>query len=307
MLHYFIINPTAGKHSSSENIESELKRIFKNRSDHFETYTTTSENDATVQIRKICEKRKLNQIPNEHIRFYACGGDGTCFECVNGVVGQKDVSLAILPVGSCNDFLKTFPDLDFSDLESLVNGKAEPIDILKANDSYLLNVCNIGYDAKVNYDCVMTRGRYKTIKQAYRHALIKNLMKPLGDKVKVVDENGDVLFEGKSLLLALGNGQYYGGGYRCTPLANVQDGLIEFSMIKKVSILTFLRLVGKYKKGEHITNHEKFKKYALYKQVKQITITSDDILTIALDGETLFTKKIVVDIVPKAINFVFPK
>ena len=70
-----------------------------------------------------------------------------------------------------------------------------------------------------------------------------------------------ILFEGKSLLLALCNGEYYGGSYRCAPYAIQDDGLMEVSIVKKVSRLTFLRLVGGYKKGEHITNYEKYKKY----------------------------------------------
>ena len=69
--------------------------------------------------------------------------------------------MTIVPVGSCNDFLKSYPECDFSIIENLIDGEEKTIDVLKVNDRYSLNVANIGYDAKVNYDCVRFRYKYK--------------------------------------------------------------------------------------------------------------------------------------------------
>ena len=306
MLHYFIVNPTAGVKNALGDIKEKLKDIFKNRADEYFVYETKAENDATMQVKKVLQERDENN-PNLHVRIYSAGGDGTSFECANGIVGYKNCSFAVLPTGSCNDFLKTFPEYDFSKLENVIDGTLKPIDVLKVNDKVCVNVCNIGYDAKTNADCMRFRKKMKSIHKAYVKALAINLLKPLGDPVKIVNQDDNTIFEGKSLLLSFSNGQYYGGGYRCAPLADTSDGLMEVSVVKKVSRLTFLRLVKGYKKGEHVTNYPKYKKYSVYNRANKVKITSPIELTISIDGEIFYSKEVIIEVLEKAVNFVLPK
>lgn len=306
MLHYFIVNPVAGTVNALPRLKAELEQIFKNRNDSYEIYETKFENDATMEIkRKLQERDKL--YPYEHIRIYSAGGDGTAYECANGVYGYQNVSFAILPTGSCNDFLKTFEGVDFSNLESVISADSYPLDVLKINDKVCVNVCNIGYDAKANADCMRFRKKMKSIHKAYVKALVINLLKPLGDKVVIYDENDNVIYSGKSLLLTFSNGQYYGGGYRCAPLSVVDDGLMEVSIIKKVSRLTFLKLVGGYKKGEHILNYQKYKKASVYTRCTKAKVVSEEMLTYCVDGEIFYSKELNVELVAHALNFVIPK
>lgn len=306
MLHYFIVNPVAGTVNALPRLKAELEQIFKNRSDSYEIYETKFENDATMEIkRKLQERDEL--YPEEHIRIYSAGGDGTAYECANGVYGYKNVSFAILPTGSCNDFLKSFEGVDFSNLERVVSADSYPLDVLKINDKICVNVCNIGYDAKANADCMRFRKKMKSIHKAYVKALVINLLKPLGDKVVIYDEDDNVIFSGKSLLFTFSNGQYYGGGYRCAPLSVVDDGLMEVSIIKKVSRLTFLRLVGGYKKGEHVINYQKYKKASVYTRCKKTKVVSEGMLTFCVDGEVFYTKELNVELIEHALNFVIPK
>lgn len=303
MLHYFIVNPTAGTKNALPELKEELEKIFAKRTDTYEIYETKFENDATMEI-----KRKLqSRINNEHIRIYSAGGDGTAFECANGLVGYDNVSFAILPTGSCNDFLKSFPNVDFSNLENVINSDAYPIDVLQINDKICVNVCNIGYDAKTNADCMRFRKKMKSIHKAYVKALAINLLKPLGDQVLIEDVDGRTIFEGKSLLLTFSNAQYYGGGYRCAPLAVTDDGLMEVSVVKKVSRLTFLRLVSGYKKGEHVLNYNKYRKVSTYTRSKEAYVKAPNNLTISIDGEIFYAKELKIKVLEKAINFVIPE
>ena len=306
MLHYFIVNPTAGRENALPKLKEEIKKIFKNIDEKYVIYETICENDATFQIKKALQDRDAYN-PSEHIRFYSAGGDGTAFECANGIVGYQNCSFAILPTGSCNDFLKSYPDVDFANLENVVKANAYPTDVLKVNDKICVNVCNIGYDAKTNDDCMKFRKKMKSIHRAYILSLAINLLKPLGDKVIITNENNETIFNGKSLLLALSNGQYYGGGYRCAPLAIQDDGLMEVSIIKKVSRITFLRLVGGYKKGEHVTNYQKYRKQSVYARAKEVNISCDKPLTISIDGEIFRSNNVKVSVLKHAINFVIPK
>ncbi len=305
MKHCFIINPFAGRHDSTKDLEEKLEKIFENRSDTYEIYVTTGPNDATIEIKKRCIANETKEKP-EDITFYICGGDGTCFEAINGIVGYPHARMTIVPVGSCNDFLKSYPECDFSIIENLIDGEEKTIDVLKVNDRYSLNVANIGYDAKVNYDCVRFRYKYKTVKQSYNHAIIRNILKPLGDMVKITTDNNEILFNKKALLIVVANGQYYGGGFRCAPYAICDDGLLDIVVVKKVNILTFARLIKYYKIGEHLAN-PKFNNIITYGKSQKVTIESDDLLCLCLDGETFHMNKIEIESVPNAVRFVFPR
>lgn len=305
MKHCFIINPFAGRHDSTLELEESLKVIFEKRCDTYDIYVTKGPNDATMEIKKRCQENELKETP-EDITFYICGGDGTCFEAVNGIVGFHHARMTIVPVGSCNDFLKSFPSYDFHNLEALIDGEEKEIDVLKINGKYSLNVANIGYDAKVNYDCVRFRHKYKTVKQSYNHAIIRNVLKPLGDQVNVTIDDDENIFNKKSLLLVIANGGYYGGGFNCAPLARCDDGLLDIIIVKKVSIFTFLRLIKYYKAGTHL-ECKKFKNIITFRRTKKIYIESPYELCLCLDGETFHTKTIDAEVIRKAIRFVFPK
>lgn len=305
MKHYFIVNPFAGRKDSSKLFEEILPKLFKEKNEEYQIYKTTGPNDATFEIKRRCIENESKENP-EDITFYVCGGDGTCFEAVNGIFGYPHARMTIIPVGSCNDFLKSFPNDNFMDLESLINGEERKIDVIKVNDRYCLNVANIGFDAKVNYDCVRFRHKYKTVKQSYNHAIFRNVIRPLGDDVTIYDENNNIIYDKKSLLMAFGNGGFYGGGYNCAPQALCDDGLIDMVVVKKVSLLTFLRLIKHYKAGKHLEN-KKFRKIITFKQIKKVIIESKDLLCLCLDGETFHTKHISLEVVAQALRFVFPK
>lgn len=303
MKHYFIVNPIAGRNDSTEYITNEVNRIFENRNEEHVIYITHKICDATDYVRLVCEENEKSDSP-EDIVFYACGGDGSSFEVLNGLVGFPHALFAVVPVGSCNDFLKSFPEYDFSSLENLVNGVEKKIDIIKINEYYALNVCNIGFDAKVNYDCVINRQKHKNIKKAYNSAIIKNLLKPWNDKVEIIMD-GKTLFKGKLLLSAFANGSFYGGGYHCAPLAKVDDGLLDACVIKKVSRLTFASLIKTFKNGKHLET-KRTKNIITYKKGRKISITSDKTLVVTVDGESFFWKNIDINVVTKGLRFIMP-
>lgn len=297
---YFILNPAAG---SGEKGKLFLDAYYKlkalNKYD-INIYETIGVGDSTRFVAETCTK-----YPNEDIYIFACGGDGTMNEVVTGVANYPNAVLGIVPTGSCNDFLKTFPGYDFMDLEKQINGDIIPCDLLKVDEFYSLNVTNIGFDARVNYDQIKLRSKYHNVKKAYNNAIIRNLLKPLGDKVKVTVDNQE-LFNGKSLLMAFGNARYYGGGYNCTPQANINDGLIDCIVIKKVSIPTFAGLIGKYKKGI-IYDNPKYKKIASCIKGSKVVVESPKTLTICIDGETIHRNKVTIEVLKHKIRFILPK
>ncbi len=298
MKYYFIFNPAAGSEANRQLFLEKFNELKNDYSD-LSLYETKSVGDATTYVRNL-----INNL-DEEVTLFACGGDGTCNEVINGIAGSKKVNFGIIPTGSCNDFLKTFPGYDFFDLKKQIEGKTVDVDLLKAEDFYCLNVANMGFDAKVNYDQIQFRSKYPNVKKAYNHAIIHNLLHKKGDKVKIMVDDKEI-YNGKSLLIVLGNGEHYGGSYQ--PFANTSynDGIIDGMVVNNVSILRFASLLKKYKYGL-VYNNPKFKKIVTSFKGKKIKIESEDLLTVCLDGETIFRKSVEIVNIPSAIKFILPK
>ena len=104
MKHIFVINPASGVKNRTQDIIDLVKQELKEN--EYLIYETKGTNDATLFVKKY-----ISEHPNEELRFYACGGDGTLNEVVNGAIGHENVEVTNYPIGSANDFLKYFDTL----------------------------------------------------------------------------------------------------------------------------------------------------------------------------------------------------
>lgn len=299
MKHVIIINPKAGVKNNLDEINKTIEDSFKELS--YEIYYTKGKNDATEFVKKYLENTK------EEVRFYSCGGDGTLNEIANGIVGFDNASLACYPIGSGNDFVKYFGKVsDFLNFKSLINGISQKIDLLKFNNRLIVNILNIGLDANV----VVYQRKFKKFplisgKGAYNLGVVWAVLHRIANKCKLYIDN-KLIYDGKMTLCAICNAKCYGGGYYCAPLAQVNDGLIDVCMVKKVSRITFTKLVKDYKQGKHLES-EGCKPYIIYKQGKKVNLKLDKNLYYSIDGETEKSKDISVEIIPSALSFVVPK
>lgn len=298
--HFFIINPKAGKNDVSEKISKEIKKVFNGKNDNYKIYITKGENDATSFTENICKNETGN------LRFYACGGDGTLNEVVNGLIGYKNASASVIPYGTGNDFVNNFSSSsNFFDIEKQIEFEKEEIDLLKVNDKYSVNLCNIGFDAKVAENMNKFK-RFPLIsgQGAYTLSIFYSLLHKMYSNLEILIDNKE-LIQGDFLLCVVANGMTYGGGYKGAPLAKINDGLIDICIFKKVSRLKLIRLINVFKKGEHLENEE-MNEYFIYKKCKSIHIKSNNNFTVCIDGEILVEKDIEINLERKAINFLVP-
>ena len=115
MKHVFVINPAAGKGKALGIIKPQIDEICKKHALDYEIYVTEKKNDGIEFV----ERRAKS---GEELRFYACGGDGTLYEVVNGAFGYKNAQVAVIPLGSGNDFIRLFGRyFDFLKLEKVIN------------------------------------------------------------------------------------------------------------------------------------------------------------------------------------------
>lgn len=297
MKHIFVMNPVSGVKNQIEEIKQEVTKYLSE--DEVIFYETKGNGDATTFVNAYIVTH-----PEEHTRFYACGGDGTLNEVVDGaVIGGEFIEVANLPVGSANDFLKYFSDRQFNNYQNIINGEVVKVDLIKVNGRYGVNVFNTGFDAKV----VVFQRKLKKLplisgKMAYKLGVGLSLFGKLSYKMKVtVDE--ELIYNGKTTMVAVANAICYGGGFYCAPIAKVNDGLLDVCVVKKVTIPTFAKLVNIYKKGQHLES-EKTKDYIIYKQGKKVVIEIEKPIFYAIDGELGKSNNITLEIIPQALNFV---
>ena len=77
-------------------------------------------------------------------------------------------------------------------------------------------------------------------------------------------------------------------------------------MVNSVSHITFVRVIGHYKKGTHLDN-PKFEKFITYRRGKNIRIEAPEGFLYSFDGELINQNDFTVEVVPKAIRFAVPK
>lgn len=187
----------------------------------------------------------------------AVGGDGTVHEVANGLIGGS-ASLGMVPVGSGNDYARMFALSGRIDraLEQLRHGRERAVDVGRAAieaengsaiERYFVNGMGIGFDAEVAY-----RARESTILKGaamYLAAALPLLFR-YRSACMCVALDGEA-FSGRYFLIAAGNGKCVGGGFRLTPGARLDDGLLEICLVHALSPGRALRMLPGAMRGSH--------------------------------------------------------
>lgn len=295
--HLFIVNPVAGGAKAAKDaVITGITSLMEQRNANYEIYITKHALDAVSKIRA--------EAPlHDSLRVYACGGDGTLNECANGAVGLENVAITHFPCGTGNDFIKMFgADAElFRNLELLIDGDECPLDLIRCGDRYGINICSIGIDARIGLN-VHKYSHLPVIGGAagYIVSLVVNLIKGITDDLTITVDGATQ--SGKYTLLCACNGRYYGGGFNPIPDAVPNDGLLDFLVVKGVSRLAFIRLVGKYAKGKY----RELEKVATYIRTTKLSINCDYELEVNLDGEKICAKSVEFEVNPGGVNFFFP-
>ena len=281
MKHLIIFNPAAGKaNDGGVAFEQKIKESFEGLD--YEIYKTTGPR-AVVEFLKGYLKKNAK----DTVRVYACGGDGTVNEAVNGMVDFDNAELAILPTGTGNDFVKIYGVTNenvekYRDFKPLINAQPIEVDLSKISGAslrepmYSINVINFGFDAIVG-----ARGNYykehglpKDAKEGtnpYDYALKHDAMKWGRFNDIEVFADGEKLNEKQMLLATLAQGQWVGGQFKCAPKSDNTDGLIDVCVLKTMTFLGLGMIIGTYTKGKHL---DRKRKKIVYRQAKEIKMVS---------------------------------
>ncbi len=296
MTHLFIINPAAGSRNRTDDYSEVIHRLCREKGLDYDIRVSTAPGECTRFAREAAET-------GGEYRIYACGGDGTLNEVVQGAAGHSNVAVTVFSGGSGNDFVKIFDDPQaFFSLERLLDAEEATFDLIRCNEDISLNICSVGLDARIGTDV----SRYKRLPllhgfRAYAASTVVNVIKGVAEHY-VVEIDGERI-DGKQTMICVCNGRFYGGGFNPVPEADPADELLDVLVVKKVSRLRVPGVVGKYKAGRY----SQLPKLVRHFRTKQVKILCDKPTPVNLDGELRMAQEVCMSVAEEKLRFFYPK
>lgn len=244
--YFFIVNPRAGSGKTMYEwlpAERKLKRLGIPcdiaMTDHKRHATALAYEAASKGYRKII----------------AVGGDGSLHETFNGIcrwcartgTPTEEFLLGVVPIGSGNDWIRSLgvPN-DTSEVVDLIRKNSVGVmDVVRVKSSggrlaYMANIGGVGFDSHVCKRVNIQKESGRRGKMIYLNSLRYTIFNLKPVYISVVAD-GEVIFTGQCFSVALGNGRYSGSGMRQVPLAVMDDGLLDYTVIPKAPLAKVLK------------------------------------------------------------------
>lgn len=233
------------------------------------------------------------------------GGDGTINTIVNQLKADNiDLPIALLPTGTANDFAHLLGynnNLRKACIEGL-NGTTHSIDLGQAGNTYFVNVLSAGLFTDVSQK-TPTQLKNTFGKLAYYFtSYISSIQElPTFKKIHIKIDSKEVIFDDQTLIFFVFNGRTAGNmnfAYR----SDVQDGLLDVLLIKGDNIADTIRTAFHF-----LTNNEKnYPKGVVHFKSRELTVYSDDNLSVDIDGEAGPTTPFKITCVKNALRVITP-
>ena len=288
-----IINPTA-KSGAARQAAERVKALLAERGVRYAAWDTAYPGHATVLAQKAAAEG--------YDLIVSVGGDGTLRETALGVVHTEKV-LGLIPCGTGNDYARTVgipTDVDKA-VEILFDGETRTLDAGRANDEIFFNVAGFGFDVDVLDYTEQYKSKSKNGSSAYVRGLLKALFGMKLRRSTITFEDGTE--ERNVLLIAAGNGRFFGGGMEVTPNADPMDGLLDICIIHDVDLIGIMTVLPKFMKGKHLGSH----KYVTYRKERFCRVECEPASRIEVDGERMPGTPVTFEILDKAIRVRVPK
>ena len=244
--YFFIVNPRAGSGKTMYEwlpAERRLKRLGIPcdiaMTDHKRHATALAQHAAAEGYRRII----------------AVGGDGSLHEVFNGIcrwcaatgVPTEEFLIGVVPIGSGNDWIRSLgvPN-DTTEVVNMIHrGSSGVMDVMRVKSSggktaYMANIGGVGFDSHVCKRVNTQKESGRRGKLIYLNSLRYTIFNLKSIYISVVAD-GEVVFSGMCYSVAFGNGKYSGSGMRQVPLAVMDDGLLDYTIIPKTPLLKVVR------------------------------------------------------------------
>jgi YegS/Rv2252/BmrU family lipid kinase len=299
---FLIVNPTSGNGKSKKSWQH-ISTLLKNHGIRFSfAFTEYSKHESELA---------QDAIKNGFTKIISVGGDGTLHHIVNGIMSQNivetnTIQLAVIPIGTGNDWVKTYniPAKIEKSILNIKNGQPILQDIGKLTTEnhkiiYFNNVAGIGYDGYVV-------NKLKKLKKfggiAYLLSGIYGML--FYKKSNFTIELNNQTIQEKCLMTIFGICKFSGGGMQFTKNVNPSDGLLDITIAKNLTLLDLVLNLPKLYNGS-IVNHKKVTTY----KTNSIKVTPTSIIEkpfIQADGELIDSGSVQVSIIKNALQFIVP-
>jgi YegS/Rv2252/BmrU family lipid kinase len=246
-------------------------------------------------------------------KIITVGGDGTLNEVVNGVFlnyacPTLDISLALIPVGTGNDWGRMFGiPLDYKKAIKIIRDNKQMVhdvglvsffDGPEKKERHFINIAGLGFESVVVRRTNIQKDKGHSGKLIYFCNLLMSLLSYKNTKAEIIIDGVKSIADVFSI--NVGNGRYCGGGMRQTPFALPNDGLLDVTIINGMGKFEIIRNLKILYDGT-ILNHPKIDGY----KCKNIKVNSDSIMYTEADGESLGNTPSEFSIIPASINIVY--
>jgi diacylglycerol kinase (ATP) len=286
-----IYNPKAA-HGRAKKILPQVESEFVKHGVSFDLRLTDYPEHATALVKEA------------DLKFYdgvvAGGGDGTLFEVINGLMKSKGarIPLGVLPVGTGNAFARDIY-MDASNwreaVDAIARSAPRKVDVGKfishGEEYYYLNIMGLGFVADVG-DTARKLKAFGNISYTYG-VFYQTLF--LHTHTLKIEVDGKTL-ERENIFVEISNTRFT-SNFLMAPAAKIDDGLLDVTLLGK---LTRRRLLGAFPKiftGEHIhlPEVETF-------QAKRMHIETDPPKILTPDGELLGITPVEVECLYQAVE-----
>jgi diacylglycerol kinase (ATP) len=292
-----IVNPAAGGGRSGKLLTPALDRL-KAAGIHVDAARTSSPGQATALARAAYERGVRN--------FIAVGGDGTSFEVVNGLfpqaTGKDRPTLAFLPLGTGNSFLRDFSDrgIEYA-IESILAERCRACDVLRLRHRsgviHYINLLSMGFSADVA--TVRARRFSSWGELGYITSIFLTLARFNRRPFPLRTAHDTVFDRRRCLFVTFNNSKFTGGTMMIAPKARIDDGLIEYIHWGPIGRLGLIRNLPRLYDGTHIRHP-----LAESKAVPRVEFNLDSPVDVMVDGEVLTLHCEELDVLPGALNVV---
>lgn len=210
----------------------------------------------------------------------AAGGDGTINEVVNGLA-YTGVPLGVLPLGTANVFARelSLPRDPEGAAAVILREATRTVHLGRAADRLFLVMAGVGFDAQVVYELDLGL-KALAGKLAYLATGLKVLFAPPRRPLRISIDGEEVAGYGA----IVGKGRHYGGGFRATPLADLERRELDVCVFQKSSPWSILRYAAGIARGNHLALPD-----VHYRKGVRVRISSTHPLHVQADGDLIGT------------------
>jgi len=301
---YAIVNPVAGSGKGLTDWPTISKLLRDNNIYHDYVFTEHKHHATELAVEAIAAGYR---------KIIIVGGDGTIHEIVNGIFIQQqtpttDILLGVIAVGTGNDWIRMFGiPLKYSEaIKAIAAGHSflQDVGTISYQEAgyrqsrYMANVAGIGFDASVNRRYNHLKEIGKKGKWLYIWSTFKALLAYRSTGVKVWVDGG-LVANNLVYSAAIGVGKYNGGGMIPMPAAIADDGLLDITVIGRISKLGLLLRFKSLYNGKIYRNP-----MVSYSRGRSIRVESSPEIAVEVDGEALGYSPFDFDVIDRAIRVV---